>query len=105
MQTERPAPNRCKGVTVEDEGTAGELFVMRDHEQVCAYENRCPQTGGSLDWSQDQFLDEEGKLIVCATHLALFRIHDGYCVAGPCAGARLRTLDIRIDNGLVFLDE
>jgi nitrite reductase/ring-hydroxylating ferredoxin subunit len=53
MQTERPAPNRCKGVTVEDEGTAGELFVMRDHEQVCAYENRCPHTSGSLDWSQD----------------------------------------------------
>ncbi|MEE8263379.1 MAG: Rieske (2Fe-2S) protein, partial [Gammaproteobacteria bacterium] len=40
-------------------------------------------------WVPDQFLDETGNLLQCATHGALFRIEDGFCVAGPCTGASL----------------
>jgi nitrite reductase/ring-hydroxylating ferredoxin subunit len=51
--------------------------------------NRCPHVGTPLDWAENEFLDREGRHIVCATHGALFRIDDGRCVAGPCQGDRL----------------
>lgn len=97
-------PTGAKGLTVKDGDAVRELFVVRDHERVCAYENHCPHTGGPLDWTRDQFLDEEGKLIVCSTHLARFRINDVYSLAGPCAGLRLRAVEVRVDNGLVRLN-
>jgi len=36
-------------------------------------------------------------LIQCATHGALFRIRDGYCVAGPCAGQGLIPLEVKVE--------
>jgi nitrite reductase/ring-hydroxylating ferredoxin subunit len=53
----------------------------------------------------DQFLDERRELIVCATHAALFRIDDGRCIAGPCAGAYLRKLSVRLDGDTILLIE
>lgn len=80
----------AKGITLTDGGSTRELFVVRKDDGMYAYENCCPHTGGPLDWIPNQFLDENGGLIVCATHAAVFRIHDGRCIAGPCAGAHLR---------------
>lgn len=52
----------------------------------------------------DTVLDLDGCYIQCATHDARFRIHDGYCVAGPCAGERLRALRLRVtEDGRVVL--
>jgi nitrite reductase/ring-hydroxylating ferredoxin subunit len=95
----------AKGLTVSAETGARELFIVREGVRVYAYENACPHTGGPLDWMPDQFLDDERKLIVCATHAALFRVNDGYCVARPCAGARLRAVAVEIDDKAVFLTE
>jgi nitrite reductase/ring-hydroxylating ferredoxin subunit len=53
----------------------------------------------------DQFLDEDGELIVCARHAAIFRIHDGRCVTEPYTGATLRTVEIMVDDRVVFLNE
>jgi nitrite reductase/ring-hydroxylating ferredoxin subunit len=60
---------------------------------------------GPLDWAPGQFLDDDGKLIVCATHAALFRIHDDRCIAGPMRGRELARLEIVIDGCTNYLDE
>jgi nitrite reductase/ring-hydroxylating ferredoxin subunit len=33
----------------------------------------------------------------------LFRITDGYCVAGPCAGDRLTSVPVTVDAGEVVV--
>ena len=38
-------------------------------------------------------------------HCALFRIEDGYCVAGPCVDRSLTPVKLRIEDGRVMLDE
>lgn len=80
-----------------------EVFVVRQGDRVYAYLNQCPHTGGPLDWVPDQFLNLEQDHIQCATHAALFRIRDGFCVAGPCSGDRLTAVPARVENGNIVI--
>ncbi len=80
-----------------------EIFLVRTAHGVFAYRNSCPHTGGPLDWIPDQFLDLDGRHIQCATHAALFRIEDGFCIRGPCAGQSLRPVAIRIDDDRIMV--
>jgi nitrite reductase/ring-hydroxylating ferredoxin subunit len=82
-----------------------DVFVVRKHGEVYAYLNRCPHTGGPLDWVPDQFLSLDGQHIQCATHAALFRIDDGFCIAGPCSGQSLAQLPVIVKDGEVCLRE
>ncbi len=79
------------------------IFVVRHGGRVVAYENSCPHTGSPLDWRPGGFLDLEKRHILCATHGALFRIEDGYCLAGPCAGQGLKPVAITIEAGCISL--
>lgn len=91
----------ARGFAVDTpDGTAALLLVRRDGK-VRAYRNRCPHTGINLDWVPDQFLDFSGSYLQCATHGALFRLHDGFCVRGPCAGQSLQALAVYRDRGEV----
>jgi nitrite reductase/ring-hydroxylating ferredoxin subunit len=82
------------------------IFVVRRGEALHAYVNRCPHVGTPLDWAPDEFLDRDGRTIVCATHGARFRIEDGLCLAGPCQGDRLEPFPIAVRDGVVHaLDE
>lgn len=69
-----------------------QLLLVRGARGLRAYLNSCPHTGVTLDWQPDRFLDEAGRHLQCATHGALFRIEDGFCIAGPCAGQSLTPL-------------
>jgi nitrite reductase/ring-hydroxylating ferredoxin subunit len=79
------------------------VFVIRQGNAVWAYANSCPHRGTPLDWLPDRFLDRDGRHILCATHGALFRIADGFCVSGPCAGSRLRPVEILRRGARLFL--
>jgi len=95
-----PSPG-AKGLTLAD---GREVFVVRDKAGgVHAYENTCPHTGGPLDWSPDTFLTLDRTRILCATHGAEFRIADGLCLRGPCAGAHLTPLAIAVRDGQIHL--
>lgn len=87
------------------EGTARrEIFVVREAEAVYGYENVCPHAGTPLDWEPDRFMNADGSYLMCHTHGALFRIEDGYCVAGPCAGTSLTPVAVRLaEDGAVHL--
>jgi nitrite reductase/ring-hydroxylating ferredoxin subunit len=79
------------------------LCVVRQSDRVFAYLNRCPHTLAPLDWEEGDFLDWDGELIVCSWHGARFRIEDGYCVSGPCAGQSLTPQALRLEAGQVLL--
>ena len=81
-----------------------ELFVVNNNQQIFAYENQCPHTGVNLNWQPDQFFDIDNKFLQCSTHGALFRPDDGYCVRGPCAGAKLVSIPLKIENGNVYIE-
>lgn len=82
-----------------------DVFVVRMQGEVYAYHNRCPHTGAPLDWVPDQFLSLDGRHIQCANHAALFRVHDGFCIAGPCSGQALKRLPVIVSDGEIHLDE
>ena len=79
------------------------ILVVRRGLHVYAYLNTCPHAGSPLDWVPDQFLDLNREYIQCATHGALFRIEDGVCMYGPCAGDRLTPVPTAVEAGEVVL--
>ena len=93
----------CKGFLMGAGAARRELFGVRRGVRVFVYENSCPHTGGPLDWQPDVFLDVEKTYIQCATHGALFRIEDGFCVHGPCIGDNLIAVPAQIEGGQVCL--
>jgi nitrite reductase/ring-hydroxylating ferredoxin subunit len=78
-------------------------FVVRSGEEVRGYVNHCPHAGHPLDLLPGRFLTPDGTLIVCASHGALFEKTTGYCVAGPCVGKSLKSIDLEIRSGYVLL--
>jgi len=77
-------------------------FLVRHGEEILGYIDRCPHAGTPLAMLRDRYLTRESDLIACATHGALFRIGDGHCIAGPCAGRRLWPWPIQVKEGAVF---
>jgi len=41
--------------------------------------------------------------LVCANHGAMFETDSGYCTFGPCEGAYLDAIEIRVEDGSVVL--
>jgi nitrite reductase/ring-hydroxylating ferredoxin subunit len=96
----------ARGFTIGGNDARLRIFAVRSGEAVHVYVNRCPHVGTPLNWAPDEFLDREGRHIVCATHGALFRIDDGLCLAGPCQGDRLEPFPIAVRDGTLYaLDE
>ncbi len=93
-----------KGFTGPPGGSAG-LFAVRSGGTVVVYVNVCPHIGTSLDLVPDRFLSADGARIVCATHGAEFRVEDGICVAGPCAGDRLEAVPCELRDDAVLIDD
>lgn len=92
-KAELPDPG-SRGFSLQLGGGTLELLLVQREGQVHAYRNRCPHTGVNLEWRPDQFLDPSESYIQCATHGALFRIGDGFCLQGPCAGQSLEPLTL-----------
>jgi nitrite reductase/ring-hydroxylating ferredoxin subunit len=80
-------------------------FVVRQGAAVRAYVNRCPHAGHPLDLIPGRFLTADGSLILCASHGALFEKATGLCVAGPCAGRALVSVELQLVAGVVMLAE
>ena len=99
---------------VPDDGTL--LFTVRDgfdteeallvslSDGVVAFENYCPH------W-RDVRLDKgsgatmRGDELVCEKHGATFESDSGYCNYGPCEGAVLDEIDVRVEDGAVYLTD
>lgn len=88
----------AKGFYVGDGDWPFRGFVVRQGENIFAYANICPHRRHPLDFLPDSFLVEDGALIRCASHGALFEPGTGLCVFGPCQGENLMKLACRLDN-------
>ncbi|MDE2227453.1 MAG: Rieske (2Fe-2S) protein [Alphaproteobacteria bacterium] len=81
------------------------LFVLRHGGAIRAYRNACPHQGTPLEIVPDQFFDSARRHLLCRTHGARFRPSDGACVAGPCLGRNLTPTPVRVEDGLLILDD
>jgi nitrite reductase/ring-hydroxylating ferredoxin subunit len=98
---------RGRGVRFEVErgGRPVAAFAIRAGGTVHAFLNACAHQGVELDWNPGEFLDADGRYLVCATHGALFEPATGHCVAGPCRGACLAPVRVEERDGAVWLIE
>ena len=78
-------------------------FVVRYGGRAFAYVNQCAHVSVELDWQPGRFFDDEGEHLICATHGATYRPHDGVCVAGPCRGRRLQALECEERSGQIWV--
>ena len=78
-------------------------FVVRQEDDVFAYANVCPHQRHTLDLIDHDFLVDDGRMIRCASHGALFLPDTGQCIAGPCVGKSLLALACRVADGVVFV--
>ena len=110
----RPAPGRrlCALGDIGDPGAKGFRFrtgealfagvIVRRGETLAGYVDRCPHAGWPLAALDDRFLTRTGEHILCSGHGALFRLEDGVCVAGPCAGSHLEPWPVVVRDAQVF---
>lgn len=88
---------------LERDETKRSVFAVKHQGRLFAYENSCPHLGIPLNLVEHRFLDLNRQYIICSTHGALFQIHDGHCVFGPCQGEHLRTLEVWTEGEEVFI--
>ena len=87
----------------DQHGILADGFVIRTDGVLHAYRNMCRHQPISLDYGDGDFFTEDGKLLICRNHGALFEPGTGKCVAGPCSGAHLFSLPVIEENGDIYL--
>ena len=85
-----------KKFTMRRGGRDFEALLVNFDGTHFAYVNRCPHTGITLDWVNNQFFSSDNRYLMCATHGAVFEPPTGECVWGPCVGLSLQSLPIEI---------
>lgn len=78
-----------------------DMFVVWRGGELRGYVNDCPHAHTPLDYIPDRFFNLEKSHLLCGTHGALFRIDDGYCIAGPCRGRRLTPVPVHLDGDMI----
>ena len=78
-------------------------FVVRQGDEVFAYQNHCRHAGHPLNWQPNEFLTKDHSALMCASHGALYDIRTGECFAGPCPGRSLRRVKVELRDGVVYV--
>lgn len=77
-------------------------FVVRKAGLVLGYVDSCPHAGWPLAPVPGRYLTRDANALFCGGHGALFRVEDGFCTSGPCAGDSLETWPITVgEDGMV----
>ena len=59
-----------------------------------AYANVCRHRALPLDFLARTPMSDDGRFLLCHQHGALYRLEDGKCVSGPCAGESLEAVEV-----------
>ncbi|MBP0595454.1 Rieske (2Fe-2S) protein [Paraburkholderia sp. LEh10] len=81
------------------------IVVLRRGDHAWAYRNLCPHFSIPLNYEPDTFWTYEGEHLMCAHHSAMFRFEDGMCVDGPCVGAALTRVPVRVEQRVVVVSD
>ena len=94
-------------LTYQQRGRQSAVLVIRRGEGVRAFEDVCPHQFLPLTYRGDRILSADGERLRCSSHGAEFAVEDGRCLSGPCNGAGLTQVAVRItaEGGLVIDDE
>jgi nitrite reductase/ring-hydroxylating ferredoxin subunit len=90
---------------VRSGGITRPAFAIRWCGAVHGYLNECRHQASELDWEAGDFFDASKLYLVCATHGALYEPDSGLCIAGPCRGARLKTVMLAEHHGGIYCTE
>ena len=91
-------------ITVRGDDGLEEVILTRLDDGVVAYKNYCQHwTDVRLDKGSGALVRNDE--IVCQKHAATFETDSGYCNFGPCEGSYLDTVDVRVEDGEIFLTE
>ncbi|GAB6034816.1 PfkB family carbohydrate kinase [Galenea microaerophila] len=94
----------AKTLVVPQEGYRGGIILIKDEEEVKAYENNCPHQDVPLNEAYKIDVNPFEKTMKCSVHDAYFQVEDGYCIEGPCMGEALSEIPIRVDEkGDIYL--
>ena len=86
---------RCRGATLD-------AMLINHEDRLFAYVNRCCHLSISLDWVDNQFFTEDKRHLICANHGAIYEPTNGECVWGPCFGAFLQGVPLKIEAEKIF---
>ncbi|MBO1924479.1 PfkB family carbohydrate kinase [Thiomicrorhabdus sp. 6S3-12] len=90
--------------TVIDLNNRGGVILIKQDEEVRAYENNCPHQNVPLNEAYKIDVNPFDQTMKCSVHDAFFKIDDGECVEGPCWGEHLTPVSIRMDDqGDIYL--
>jgi nitrite reductase/ring-hydroxylating ferredoxin subunit len=95
----------AKGFVGRVDGKQRNIFAVRKDGEYLVYLNCCPHAGALIDHIPGKFFNKDGSLLRCGMHGALFRIEDGECVDGLCAGDQLTRLPAEVKEGALYLTE
>jgi nitrite reductase/ring-hydroxylating ferredoxin subunit len=93
-----------RGFSIGEGAEAEHIFLLHIGGRIFGYLNSCPHIGTPLDLIPGEFLTWDKRHILCRTHGARFRIHDGYCISGPCRDDKLRPLPLKLVGDQVLLE-
>jgi len=93
----------AKGFDVKLKRKTTPIFIVRKNDQVFGYQNICPHAQAPLEWNPDEFLSANKENIICSMHGAEFSIEDGACLKGPCDGAGLTPINVKVIDTQVVL--
>ena len=90
----------------DDQGIPIMALLLRDENgAIVAYRNLCRHLPVPLDGGTGEWLSEDRTHLVCGTHGATYRLHDGYCIEGPCEGLTLHRLPVRNQDGDLYVSD
>jgi nitrite reductase/ring-hydroxylating ferredoxin subunit len=95
-------PGKSKKFTLRRGQRDLEALLVNYEGNYFAYVNRCPHTGITLDWVNNQFFSSDNRYLMCATHGAVFEPPTGECVWGPCFGLALQRVPIEIAGERIY---
>ncbi len=91
------AESHALAFTLTLDGVSRQAFVVRAGGALHAYVDSCRHQSRTLDVGGGVVV--EAGLIPCRHHGAMYRVEDGVCVSGPCAGAALTRLALERREG------
>lgn len=63
------------------------------------YANVCRHRALPLDLGARSPMSDDGRYLLCHQHGAIYRLRDGLCVSGPCAGEALTAVAVDAKDG------
>lgn len=78
-------------------------FAVRFQGSVRAYVNRCAHVPSELDWVEGKFFGEDGSVLICSVHGAVYAPDTGRCLGGPCLSRGLIPVPVEERDGFVFV--